>query len=201
MDDKVFEILIALYFVFALIGSYLKKKKKEEQKRKNLQAVPVEASDEIVEVESREDIRARRDRETREMLNKILGVQIPQQDNEDLAETVKDEYIPDEQQEELPTWHPEEEFEEVEEDVSTKHDNSLDDMLARQYELPQAESEFQAPSMLNENDFVDKTIKANDEANPLNKKLLKMLRNPETLKEAILLTEIINKPKALRRYG
>ncbi len=195
MDNNVFEILIALYFIFTFIGGYLKKKKKEEAKRDSMHAVSEEVP---LPVESKEDLKAKRDRETREMLNKIFGVQIPHEEKEDFSETVKDEYIPKENIEELPTWNPEDDFKEED---SYSPEIRSQEFLSKQYEAQQTSSEFEKPTIIKEDNTAEKIPTEISNSEFLHNKLLRRLKNPQTLKEAILLAEILNKPKALRRYG
>lgn len=194
MDNKVFEILIALYFIFAFIGGILKKKKKEREKAARRAIVP--ASDSV----SRDEIKAKRNRDTEEMLNKLLGVQIKQPpDDTDFEEEITEKFIQPENAEELPTWDPEDEFKE-EEDFEGISPEKINDPLAEKYRPKTSSSEFREPTLLDEVNFGNSSYRIITQSS-YSRNLIKKLKNPATLKEAILLAEIIGKPKALRRNG
>ncbi len=195
MDNKVFEILIAIYFIFAFIGGILKKKKKEREKAARRAIVPDGES------VSRDELKAKRNRDTQEMLNKLLGVQIPQpSDDSDFEEEITEEFIRPENTEELPTWNPEDEFKGKEEVFEGIPPEKTNDPLAEKYRPKTGSSEFREPALLDEDDFGHSSYTTVYQSS-YSWDLIKKLKNPATLKEAILLAEIIGKPKALRRNG
>jgi len=195
VDNKVFEILIALYFIFAFIGGILKNKKKERAKAARRAIVP--ASDSV----SRDEIKAKRNRDTEEMLNKLLGVKLPKPpDNADFEEKISEKFIQPENAEDLPTWNPEDEFKDKEEVLDGIPPEKTNDPLAEKYRPKTSSSEFREPALLDEIDYGDSSYKTVTQSF-YSRDLIKKLKNPATLKETILLAEIIGKPKALRRNG
>ncbi len=195
MDNKVFEILIALYFIFAFIGGILKKKKKEREKAARRAIVP--APDSV----SRDEIKAKRNRDTQEMLNKLLGVQISQpSDDSDFEDEITEKFIQPENAEEFSTWDPEDEFKEEEEFFEGIPAGRTSDPLAEKYRPETRASEFREPTLVDEVDFGNSSYRIITQSS-YSRELIKKLKNPAKLKEAILLAEIIGKPKALRRNG
>ena len=194
MDKNVFEILIALYFIFAFIGGILKKKKKEREK--GIKQANIPDGDSV----NHEEVKAERRRETEEMLNKLLGVQLPQSRVEEAdEEEITDKFIRQENIEDLPTWNPEDDFKEEKEFQGFAHEKSSDP-LAEKYTPKTETSEFKKPALLEDIDFGDSSYVQENQTS-FSRELIKKLKEPATLKEAILLSEIISKPKALRRNG
>jgi hypothetical protein len=193
MDNGVFEILLAIYIIFTFIGGILKKKKKNdaENAAANRSDITVEAASTS---KPQNDV-------ARDFFSEMLGLETaPRQDeytdyNED-EESEDHDFIELRNNEESPTWNPESEFND-----SEFEQNSVPpvDNLASEYVPGKKKSEFQSPEQndyhLSENEssyFIHEYSESG---------LIEKLRNPSSLRDAILLSEIIARPKALRKNG
>jgi hypothetical protein len=194
MDNSVFEILLAIYLIFTFVGGILKKKKKNEARN-------AAANRDEIRVDDASASNNQNDA-ARDFFSQMLGVgTVPRQeeayhDYEEDEASEDDNFIELQNNDESPTWNPESEFNDTEFDQ-----NSIPpvDNLASQYVPEEKKSEFQKPVV---NDYhVSESessyfIKEYSEST-----LIEKLRNPSSLRDAILLSEILAKPKALRNNG
>ncbi len=191
MDNSFFEILVAIYLIFTFVAGILKKKKRNEARNSTENVTEIS-------VDNPETSKPQNDA-TRDIINQLLGFGTNRQQEEYPnydEHSEDDDFILRQNNEETPTWNPESEFNdtEFEQDSMSPVDN-----LASEYIPEDKKSEFQTPEnndyhlSENESNYFIPVISTST--------LIKKLKNRASLKEAILLSEIIGKPKALRKNG
>ncbi|MGD8780108.1 MAG: hypothetical protein PVH88_14230 [Ignavibacteria bacterium] len=180
--DNIFELLVILFLIFSAFSSILSKKKKQRKEMEKKTSSPVPSS-----------------KKSKDIFEELFGLKFPEE-NEETIETVS--YKTEEEN----TWDPESEFL-----GGTKPSQPK----TRQIEKKSSKIESQyKPSwqQVNYDKLTRSEIKELDKETTLkefsktkvsvNKKALEIktkLNSPTTIREYILISEILNKPKALRR--
>lgn len=170
--EELFQILIILFFIGASIASSLKKKKQQLQRQASKTYSDKSPSTQKISSDILED---------------ILGFKIEAPD--DRPKQKESSYI-DESVDtfaEHESWNPENEF--IEQEI--KKDNNF----KRKSEIIKSiyESEKKQLKVFDKKDTKDFYITESTN------KLQKLLLNPSNVKEYLIVSEILNKPKALRR--
>ncbi len=174
--DNLFEYLIFLFFIISLLNSIFKKKKK------NAVAEESQTEGNIPQAPSK--------KRSRSILEEILSMGLPAEMQEKnrapRREIEADGDIRDSQD----TWFPEKEFGDV--------------FPPSQKEISSPKPKFQElikrnPRRIKKTGISDKSIETISRDYYNVDELKKRIRNPATFREYILVSEILNKPKALRR--
>ncbi len=191
MDNNLFEILLAFYLIFTFIGGILKKKKKARRSLEASEAI------ENINVKEVKPAKIKRDEQTREMLNKIFGIQMPDDDEDGTEREIPNSIGEVRSEPEVETWHPEKDFEDVEENQVPV---SISDPLAEKYKPEVKHDEF-LPPLLSDKEMDEIYSMQSINESVQESKYHQMIHDVENLRDVFLLSEILNKPKALRKNG
>ncbi len=187
--DNFFQIIFILFIIISIVSSFLEKKRKQAgskpkgkpEPQNNLQRKLSRPKREIKEKQ-------------REFLAEVLGLEYD--------DSVKNKVVSVEEKEpndvqDFRTWNPEEEFEEAEQHLEKEEERSeqiskidLDKDVRLAKEIPEFKDK---PG------FAYSSSTKSKGANLLAQSIRKKLRRKKTIREYILVSEILGKPKALRR--
>ncbi len=183
--DNIIELIIFLFIVYSIFSSFFGKKKPQQKPQSEIprnrptEGVPKRTS-------SRQD--------SIETLEELFGFKLPKTDDEfpQYKQTST-------KQTETTSWDPEQEFRTKVSQRETK--------VNQQVEKPLPNINYDKLDLLearSKRKFVKPSIKTSEQKkeflpNARAKDIRKKLENPATIREMILISEILNKPKALRR--
>jgi len=185
--DNLLEIIIILFFVLSGINSLFGDKKKRRQKMEG--KIPQDSS-------SKKEKKIPKDES--ELFETLFGIPKPTTKTPDPFEEPSLEqrtYSKNENQDYENTWNPEDEFEK-----NLDYSPSQAEKKQKIFEeISKIDYDKFIPSKTVKNEIIslDKLAKA-----PVNKKVIelrKILKNKKSVKDSIIIAEILNKPKALRR--
>lgn len=194
MEGNLFEYLLIIFFIVAALQNFLGKKKKQQQQREK-QAEQ--------QVHTQRERRVEKQEPTKDILEQLFGLKIPDKDGPQKSRTPSD--ITEESYGyNDSSWNPEEEFKDV---MASRPPRTV------KKEKFQTESEFINPTKALEKKIADarkslRNLPDDIEVEDLSEttyasnfvmSLKRKITNPETIREFILFSEILNKPKALRR--
>ncbi len=176
MEDF-FQIIIIIFFMLSSIASSMKKKKKKQQHEKKPMPRPAD---------SKPQVKAQKQKTSAEILEEILGLKVEMPEP-----PTKEAPVILEENENIDTWNPSSEYDNNFE--YNKHDDrNLDyeeSVLSKKLEFSQDRDKRKT--------FVDEEItisKTKDKT-----VAQKLFSDRDNLKDYIIIQEILNKPKALRR--
>lgn len=204
MDSNLFEYLIILFFIFSAIQSILSKKKKDRQKLEERQKQKEQSSDAGQTV--RQSPRGTQQKESpKDILEEMFGLKFPE-DKEPKTKTTSKRTMggfdpPDNDE---TSWNPEEEYEDSL-GIETTRYAEKEEKSSYEYQEKMAALERKAEKSKRMIDRLPAKMEVVEVGGPtVEQKLLagrikNTLRDPETLREYILVSELLNKPRALRR--
>ncbi len=193
MDD-IIQILIWLFIIYNIVASSMQNKKKKKA-----------ASHNFNESGTTESVAKKKSKDSRNAdFIDFFGMKIPLQ--EEKEEDLTTEEIPAEKDNE--TWNPEENFtknaqnkipqppiDENKPQMSALEKKKTEEMLEM---IAEAEKSGQSA----EENLLSEPERAEEKSvNARRSKYSKFLREKNELRRAVILSEILNKPKALRKYG
>lgn len=172
MED-IFQILFILIFVISSIVSSMKKKKKTAEKKQIPKPSPVQANRAENPIPKKTSA---------EVLEEMFGlkVNIPEPYKNE-APAYSDDVIPSPS-----TWDPTKEYEEIYDDGTSEYQSNIS---AKKDEFQQNKNKHRA--------FVNDS--ASSKKRKIEGKINKLFTSRSDLKDYIIIQEILNKPKSLRR--
>lgn len=195
MEGNLFEYLLIIFFIVAALQNFLGKKKKKQQQQREKQAEQ--------QVHTPRERRVEKQESTKDILEQLFGLKIPDEDGPQKSRTPSD--ITEESYGyNDSSWNPEDEFQDVV--VSTPSRTSkrekvhtesefINPMKSLEKKISDARKSLQnLPDDIEVEDLSETTYASNFVIS-----LKRKITNPETIREFILFSEILNKPKAHRR--
>ena len=199
MDGSFFEYLIIIFFIIsALQGIFGKKKKQQQQSRQaqNRPSVPRQRQAEV------------KKESTQQILEQMFGLKIPE-------ENKRQTKIPSDTRTEIldpsgyhdTSWNPEEEYEDSVGVETVRYEN-------QEYQNRHSKTVYSEPTRktVKETDSARKIMgniptqmkveeigKTSSDTIQFVQRIRNNISNPDSIREYILVSEILNKPKALRR--
>jgi|GEM_PF-3550293 len=194
MEGNLFEYLLIIFFIVAALQNFLGKKKKQQRQREK------QAEQEVHTTRER---RVEKQESTKDILEQLFGLKIPDEDGSQKSRTPSD--ITEESYGyNDSSWNPEEEFKDVIVSAPPRtvkkekfHTESefINPTKALEKKIADARKSLQnLPDDIEVEDLSETTYASNFVIS-----LKRKITNPETIREFILFSEILNKPKALRR--
>lgn len=175
MED-IFQIVIIVFFILSSIASARKKKRKKEQ-AKNRQNVQT-----TVQV----PVQKKKQKSSAEILEEILGLKV------DIPEPPKREAPAiKHKNEEVDTWDPSSEYDLESEDGVSNYQEKISEKKSQLFEAKKKHEAFKNKEVEPQKEEIKKISNST-----VTKKLFTGQNN---LKDYIIIQEILNKPKALRR--
>jgi len=177
MED-LFQIIFILIFILGSIASSMKKKKKKQQQMKKTPRRPVGESTAKPPMPSN-----KKQKSSAEMLEEMFGlkVELPEPPKKEAPKIYSEETI-----DVTPTWDPAKEYEDTIEELQVDY---KDRISARKSEFREEKKKHEA---FKKERIIPKRVKKSS-------KTRKLFTSQTNLKDYILVQEILNKPKALRR--
>ncbi|HKJ81156.1 MAG TPA: hypothetical protein VJ954_03985 [Ignavibacteriaceae bacterium] len=179
--DNFLQILFFLFIIFSFIAPLFKKKKEQGQKQQT------KAQNQNNPERQRAKAELKKEMEEYDILNEIQGLFKPPEEIKKPAETQTYEQSYKESPYETPEW-----------EKALKTEHTIND----EWHRATTEADFNKESAVI--DIEAKRIQKliDDKNKPVNVRLgelRKSIRNPETLKQYFLISEIIGKPRAVKR--
>jgi len=202
MEGNFFEYLIIIFFVVSALQSFFGKKKKQQAKER--QAQQGRSAQQIPQPQNRRQ----NEESPKDILEQMFGLKIPDQSE-------KQTKIPSDTNTEVldpkgyheTTWNPEEEYEDSigietvryeNQDYQNRHKKTeYADPTIRKAEQPSTAQKIMGkiPTKME----VENVGKMDLETVQFIQRIRNNISNPDSIREYILVSEILNKPKALRR--
>ncbi len=199
MDGSFFEYLIIIFFVVSALQSFFGKKKKQQQKEKQSQqrvSVP------------RQQRTEQKKESTQQILEQMFGLKIPE-------ENKRQTKIPSDTTTEVldprgyhdTSWNPEEEFEDSigietvryeNQEYQNRHSKTVYSEPDRKTVM-EVDSSRRIMGKIPTQMKVEEVGKSLTETVQFVQRIRNNISNPDSIREYILVSEILNKPKALRR--
>ena len=170
--DNLFQLLIFLFIIYTIINAVMGKKKPQRTDKE----IPSERTG---EVESKTSPKPQYS--SNDILQDLFGIKIPK--TEDEYETYPRNRYPSDLETDLPP---------IENEPNVEKGNLPDIDYDK---LPSLEQQQNVTSSTD----LHSAYETNNSLNQRSIELIKKIKNPKTLKELYLISEILNKPKALRR--
>lgn len=202
MDSNLFEYLIIIFFVVSALQSFFgKKKKKQTEQRNRDETARTQSTQPQQKVEKKKE-------STQDFLEQLFGLKIPDQTGS------QTKYPSDRNTEVLDpsgyhdtTWNPEEEFEDSVgvETVRYGQKNVNQKKVESEYIDPNARLEArikkakESLKRLPDKIEVEEIGSASAETLAFVNRIKNNISSPDSIREYILVSEILNKPKAYRR--
>lgn len=198
MDSNFFEYLIIIFFIVSALQSFLGKKKKQQQKNNKQQSTTVSPQ---AQTEKKKE-------SAQDIFEQMFGLKIPDQNEKQTkipSDTETDVLDPKGYHDS--SWNPEEEYEDsigVEtvryenQDYQNRHSNTeYADRTVGKTDQPSTAKEIMGkiPTKME----VEKVGESDKETVQFIERIRNNITNPDSIREYILVSEILNKPKALRR--
>lgn len=183
--DNIFELLILFIFIVSAFKTLFGQKKKRRADTENQESdVPPQ--------------RKKNDQE--DILETLFGIPSPKQENDPFEEPYSQkQQIPSQQPSYETSWNPEDDFKdsnEVEKEKHTSKYKKLED-----YNNINLLEKFSAKSKVEKAEPLISQTQTTYQVSKKNKEIKEMLKNPKTIRNSVLIAEILNKPKALRYQG
>lgn len=194
MENNFFEYLIIIFFIVTALQSLLGKKKKKGQPKPPTSS-PKPEQRTTQKVESAQDI-----------FEELFGLKTPQRDQGGKQTKIPSDTgteVLDRAEKNETTWNPEEEYEDSLGIETVRYEDKKE--TKRSYHEEMARLDEHAKRAKRSLEKLPDKIEVEDiggvskEVKKLAAKIKGTIRNPETLREYILVSEILNKPKAFRR--
>ncbi|MCZ7601261.1 MAG: hypothetical protein C4543_00470 [Ignavibacteriales bacterium] len=202
MDSNLFEYLIIIFFIVSALQSFFgKKKKKQTEQRNRDETARTQSTQSQQKVEKKKET-------TQDILEQLFGLKIPDQTGS------QTKYPSDRNTEVLDpsgyhdtTWNPEEEFEDSVGVETVRYEQKKVDQEKVESEFidPNARLEARIKKAKESLKRLPDKIEVEDVGQSMTetveyvKNIRKNISNPDTIREYILVSEILNKPKAYRR--
>ncbi len=183
--DNIFDILIVIFIIFSFLSGIFTKKKNIPQT-------------EEFEYGTDKPKKIPKKKEGREFLEEILGIKLPDIEN---SESKKQPEKYSAGYNNNTTWNPEDDFKEVNVNYETQKSTNKDRISEKKrynLERSQKEAEFKQP-ISKKRILSTISLTENNEINVRTIDIKNQLFTKKSIKNAILLAEILQKPKALRR--
>lgn len=201
MDSNLFEYLIIIFFIVSALQSLFGKKKKEQKKRQQQQRREMPSSG---QARRRTQNTRRKEESPRDIFEEMFGVKLPkEEEKETKIPADKDTEVLDPSSANQTTWNPEEEYKDSIGVETVRYEDNKEEKPSYQEEM--AALERKADRMKKSLDSLPDQIEVVDissvseEQKILASRIKRTLRDPDSLREYILVSELLNKPKALRR--
>ncbi len=199
MDSNLFEYLIIIFFIVSALQSLFgkKKKQKQQQQRRQRQTSGQAGTPTPRKEQSPES--------AKDVLEEMFGLKFPDQEEEKQTKIPSDTEtsVLDPAENNETTWRPEEEFEDSLGIETIRYEDRSEEKPSYQEEMEELERKAERAkhtlSELPDKIEVVEVSGASKESKLLAAKIKRTIREPETLREYILVSELLNKPKALRR--
>lgn len=205
MDSNFFEYLIIIFFIVSALQSFFGKKKKQQQKEEQAQQ---QRSGEPTSRQQNKDLG---EGNPKDILEQLFGLKIPDQS----GQTSKQTKIPSDTNTEVldpggyhdTSWNPEEEFEDSVGVETVRYEETRDEAKVKYTNVDHREKAAALDAKVNKARKSLQRLPDKIEVEELNtsisvsfvENIKAKIRQPETIREYILVSEILNKPKALRR--
>ena len=197
MDSNLFEYLIIIFFIVSALQSFFgKKKKKQTDRRDRDETAKTQSTQPQRQVEKRKE-------STQDILEQLFGLKIPDQ-----TESQK-KYPSDRNTEAIgpggykeTSWNPEEEFEDSVDVESVRYQQKN---IESEYVDTNAQLEARIKKAKESMKRLPTTIEVeevggySEETTAFVNRIKNNISNPDSIREYILVSEILNKPKAYRR--
>ena len=186
--DNILEYIVFIFFLISILnGIFGKKKKKEQQKRK--------AAAQSGETQQKPVPTQRKKKDTQEILEELFGLKMPQQNTETSKPNVQQFKLPEEKKqyvEEESSWDPEQEFGSV-----YKQTKERPKYEPKVYKMPEkfvsTEGNIRASEKYHSFDE-PKLVRENSRK----REIKAMFKDPKTIRDYIIVQELLNEPKAFR---
>lgn len=194
--DNLFEYLIILFFIFSILQSFLGKKKKQQQQRQ--QHSQTTSSTTSTSKEKRQE-------STSDILEQLFGLKIPEESKSpSRSSSDRNAEVLDPVGYHETTWNPEEDYEDSigietvrysKKRSEAKQTEFIDPVKSLEKKISDAKK-----SMAKLPDSIEvEELSESEYSSSFVKNIRKKIANPESIREYILVSEILNKPKAHRR--
>ena len=186
--DNILEYIVFIFFLISILnGIFGKKKKQQEQKRK--------AAAQSDELQQKPVPTQRKKKDTQEILEELFGLKIPEQKPETANPKVQQFKLQGEKKqyiEEESSWDPEEEFGTV-----FKKTKERPKYEPKVYKMPEkfvsTEGNIRASEKYHSFDE-PKLVRENSRK----REIKAMFKDPKTIRDYIIVQELLNEPKAFR---
>jgi hypothetical protein len=205
MDSNFFEYLIIIFFIVSALQSFLGKKKKQQQKERDIQNRRSEKQPYQTPGKGRQEVNPK------DIFEQMFGIEIP--DKQD--QTGKQTKIPSDTNTEVldpreyhdTSWNPEEEFEDSVGVETVRYEENRDEAKVKYTNVDHREKAAELDAKVKEARESLQRLPDKIEVEELNtsisvsfvENIKTKIRQPQTIREYILVSEILKKPKALRR--
>ncbi len=194
--DNLFEYLIILFFIFSILQSFLGKKKKQQQQRQ--QQSQTTSSTTSTSKEKKQE-------STSDILEQLFGLKIPEESKStSRSSSDRNAEVLDPVGYHETTWNPEEDYEDSigietvrysKKRSEAKQTEFIDPVKSLEKKISDAKK-----SMAKLPDSIEvEELSESEYSSSFVKNIRKKIANPESIREYILVSEILNKPKAHRR--
>lgn len=198
MDSSIFEYLIIIFFIVSALQSLFgKKKKQREQERRRQSQRSEQTSQPAPKTEQRSE-------SPKDILEEMFGLKLPEEEKQTKIPSDTETEVLDPTELNETSWNPAEEYEDSI-GIETIRYEEKEEKPSYKYQEEMAALERKAEKSKRMIDRLPAKIKveevggATKEQKLLAAKIKNTLRDPETLREYILVSELLNKPRALRR--
>lgn len=194
--DNLFEYLIILFFIFSILQSFLGKKKKQQQQRQ--QQSQTTSSTTSTSKEKKQE-------STSDILEQLFGLKILEESKStSRSSSDRNAEVLDPVGYHETTWNPEEDYEDSigietvrysKKRSEAKQTEFIDPVKSLEKKISDAKK-----SMAKLPDSIEvEELSESEYSSSFVKNIRKKIANPESIREYILVSEILNKPKAHRR--
>lgn len=188
--DSVIEYIVFIIFLISILNGIFGKKKKKQQQQKaqaERKAQPKSGAAKSVP-----------EKKTQDILEELFGLKMSPEERIDSKEAVADKNLDTKLEAEkfqrVDTWDPEDEFKEVDYSTSEMIQNKF---TPRQYQSKSKDLEpVQRIRASEKYHSIAKKVEHN--TNKRRKEIKKKLNNPKTIRDYIIVQELLNEPKAFR---
>lgn len=184
--DNFFQVLFILFIIFSFLAPLFKKKPEEQQKKRQQQAADDNSNSSTSQPSY--STPSERDKVNYDILKEIEGMfNQPAESTPVEKQTVSETAETEEENYKSPEWH-----------EPSKSEGSLDKEWHRPTTLVDYEKEKEF--MDEKAKEFEKLLNKKKEVNIVARNIRNLIRNPETLKEYIVISEILGKPKGFEVY-
>lgn len=183
--DNIIELLVFFFVIYSIIGSIFRKKKKQQRQQQKRPVQYRERSDNKIPIPKQQQT-------SKDILEELFGFKTPQPETEPTSPRSQ-KY---EENLEYKSWDPGKEFDKkVKEREGFEYRDIEKTVPDINYDKLSA---FGTAKKISKNSSITYEYKTSKFSSKKTLELKSKLRNPETFRDLFIISEIINKPKALR---
>lgn len=199
MDSNFFEYLIIIFFVVSALQGFLGKKKKQQRERER------QAQE---RAPGQSQTRNQKEESTKDILEQMFGLKMPEESGKQTKiPSDTNTSVLDPQGYHDTSWSPEEEYEDSVGVETVRYEETRDEAKVKYTNVDHREKAAELDAKVREARKSLQRLPDKIEVEELNtsisvsfvENIKAKIREPETIREYILVSEILNKPKALRR--